>query len=83
MPEFFIKEKMNRYIVAYSYPNDSEIFQQEIYSTSKRDAAVKYLSEFQDIIFEENQLLDMEDFDLLAEHCWDYLEVSISVLQID
>ena len=74
---------MNKYVVAYSYPNDTEIFQQLIYSTSKRDAAVKYLSEFQDINFEEDQLLQMEDFDLLVEHCWDYLEVSISVLEID
>ena len=74
---------MNKYVVAYSYPNDSEIFQQLIYSTSKRDAAIKYLSEFQDIVFEEQELLSIEDFDLLAEHCWDYLEVSISVLQID
>ena len=74
---------MNKYVVAYSYPNDSEIFQQVIYSTSKRDAAIKYLSEFQDIVFEEQELLSIEDFDLLAEHCWDYLEVSISVLELD
>jgi len=74
---------MKKYVVAYSYPNDSEIFQQLIYSTSKRDAAIEYLSSFQDIVFEESQLLEMEDFDLLVEHCWDYLEVSISVLELE
>ncbi len=50
---------MKKYVVAYSYPNDSEIFQQLIYSTSKRDAAIEYLSGFQDIVFEESQLLEM------------------------
>ena len=74
---------IKKYVVAYSYPNDSEISQQLIHSTSKREAAIKYLREFQDIIFEENELLDMEDFDTLTEHCWDYLEISISVLEID
>ena len=74
---------MKKYVVAYNYPNDSEIFQQLISSTSRRQAALKYLSEFQDIVFEEDQLLQMEDFDLLVEHCWDYLEVSISVLEIE
>ena len=71
---------MSKYVVAYSDEGDSKIDQKLVEASSARDAVIQYLARFQDIVFSEEELLETENIDLLADHLWDYYCVSISVI---
>ena len=73
---------MNKYVVAYSDEGDSKIEQQLLEAPSARDAVIQYLAKFQDIVLSEEELLQTESIDLLADYLWDYYCVSISVIEI-
>ena len=73
---------MNKYVVAYSDEVDSKIDQKLVEASSARDAVIQCLAKFQDIVFSEEDLLQTESIDLLADYFWDDLCVSISVIEI-
>lgn len=73
---------MNKYVVAFCDETQSDIVQQIVEATSMRDAALKYLAQFQDITFDEDDLLYAESYDLVQDHIWDYYSASISAIEI-
>jgi hypothetical protein len=73
---------MTKYVVAYSDEVDAKINQQIVDAASARDAVIQYLASFQDIVLSEEDMLQTEDVDLLADHLWDYYSASISVIKI-
>ena len=72
---------MNKYVVAYC-GEDGEVSQAIVEATSDRDALIKYLAKYQDTVFNERELLEMEDADLVMDYCYDFMAVSVSVVQV-
>jgi hypothetical protein len=73
---------MNRYVVAYSEDYGGCISQGIVEATSEREAIIKYLAKYQDICFSESELLSMEDADAVMNYCYDYMAVSLSIVQV-
>lgn len=73
---------MNKYIVAYVSLFENQLIQTLVEATSERDAMLKYLSQYQDITFEEQELLSMEDQDQVVEYCLG-IDSNISVYKLD
>lgn len=73
---------MNKYIVAYISLFENQLTQTLVEATSERDAMLKYLAEKQDITFEEDELLAMEDADQLVECCFN-MDSNISAYKLD
>jgi hypothetical protein len=74
---------MNKYVVAYSSDSDSDDIEQGLVEAiSTRDAVLKYLAQFQDTTFDEAKLLAMEDVDAVMDYCYDYMAVSLSIVQV-
>jgi hypothetical protein len=73
---------MTKYVVAYSDEVDAKIDQKIVDASSARDAAIQYLASYQDVNLTEQEHLELEDVDLLAQHFWDYYSASISVIKI-
>jgi hypothetical protein len=73
---------MTKYVVAYSDEVDTRIDQQIVDAASARDAVIQYLASFQDIVLSEEDMLQTEDVDLLADYLWDYHSGIISVIKI-
>ena len=72
---------MNKYIVAYLSSFDGNLTQKLVEGTSKRDAALRYLEQEQDVMFDECDLLEMESYDALLECCFN-MDSHISVYEI-
>ncbi len=73
---------MNKYIIAYVSLFENQLTQTLVEATSERDAMLKYLAAKQDIVFDEQELLDLEDVDSLVEKCFD-MDSNISVYKLD
>jgi hypothetical protein len=73
---------MNKYVVAYVSTFENVLYQKIVESTSERQAMLDYLAQCQDIVFDESDLLSMEDVDQLVECCFN-MDSNISALQID
>lgn len=72
---------MNKYVVAYIPMFSNLLLQTVVEATSDRDAMIKYLAQFEDICFTEEELLEMQDADSIAEACYD-MDCNISVIRI-
>ena len=72
---------MNKYVVAYCGDDDC-ISQAIVEAMSDRDALIKYLAKFQDTCFSGSELLSMEDADAVMDYCYDYMAVSLSIVQV-
>ena len=72
---------MNKYIVAYISMYENNLTQTLVEATSERDAMLKYLAGNQDITFEEDELLSMEDPDQLVERCFN-MDSNISAYRV-
>jgi hypothetical protein len=73
---------MNKYIVAYISQFEHVLYQQPVWSTSERQAMLEYLAQYQDIVFDEQELLSMESVDQVIECCRN-MDSNISVYSID
>lgn len=73
---------MNKYVVAFSAESGDAISQTLVWAESERSAVLKYLAQFQDIVFEEHELLSMESLDELLDYCYDYYAAAVSVIEV-
>jgi hypothetical protein len=73
---------MNKYVVAYNSESESCISQAIVEATSEREALIKYLAKYQDTTFSESELLSMEDADAVMDYCYDYMSVSLAIVQV-
>ncbi len=73
---------MNKYIIAYVSLFENQLTQTLVEATSERDAMLKYLAAKQDIVFDEQELLGLEDVASLVEKCFD-MDSNISVYKLD
>jgi hypothetical protein len=72
---------MNTYVVAFISFFDNELRQKVVESTSKRQAMLDYLASYQDLVFDETDLLAMEDAEAVMEMCFN-LDCAISAIEI-
>lgn len=72
---------MNKYIVAHLNVNDNKLTQTLVEETSERAAMLKYLAQYQDVTFDEQELLNMESAAEVVEMCFNF-DTNISVYKI-
>lgn len=72
---------MNTYVVAYISFYDNELRQNVIQSTSKRQAMLDYLAQYQDLVFNEADLLTMNDAEAIMDVCFN-MDSAISAIEI-
>jgi len=58
---------MKKYVIAYISLFENELIQTILYSTSRRAAVLDFLATTQDIVFEEEDLLNMESYGQVVE----------------
>jgi len=73
---------MNKYVIAYVSLFENVLTQTLVEATSEKDAMLKYLAENQNIIFEEGELLNIEDAGQLSEYCLN-MDCQISGYKLD
>lgn len=73
---------MKKYVVAYMSLCENELLQTIVESTSKRSALLQYLATNQDIVFDEEDLLNMEHYEQVVEQAFN-MDSYISAFEIE